>query len=218
MILQCCQLSRNARESALTLFRAAFTLATDLIGLPCIVMREPIGKRKQRYPTCTLTICSCVYSCFANRPLQGRESDIERTTVRTVMSLSIETDGYACFHDISGSAGARGCLINVDPSKFPVAVDLVCPGCGGPSVAAVSLCTVRVKGNGFLTHQVRRMVAALVEVGLSRWSVDDVAKLLRGEGTKPERAPPHGLCMWRLNLDENANGLPRAPRRHARTP
>ena len=170
-------------------------------------------------PIYTLTICSCIFFlfCFVGRPLQSRGTDIERTTVRTVTSLTVETDGYACFDDISGPTGARGCLINVDPSEPPGVAHLACPGCGGPSVAAVSLVTVRVQGDGFLTHQVRRMVAALVEVGLSCWSVGDVAKLLRGEGIKPERAPPHGLCMWRLNLDENASGLPRPPRRHARS-
>lgn len=58
---------------------------------------------------------------------------------------------------------------------------------------------VEVEGDGFLYNMVRNIVGSLVEVGVGRWEVEQVAQVL---GARDRRAagpiaPPNGLClMW----------------------
>ena len=55
--------------------------------------------------------------------------------------------------------------------------------------------TVRAAARSFLHHQVRSMVGALAEVGLGRWTPDDLAAALdaRDRARLPLNAPPDGL-------------------------
>jgi tRNA pseudouridine38-40 synthase len=53
------------------------------------------------------------------------------------------------------------------------------------------------RANGFLPHQVRRMVGALVELGRGRLSEVQFANWLWSPwtGAAGPAAPPHGLCL-----------------------
>ena len=59
--------------------------------------------------------------------------------------------------------------------------------------------TCTLEANGFLPHQVRRMVGALAEVGKGRRGVDAYGALLDGPpGSAGPAAPPHGLYLERV--------------------
>jgi tRNA pseudouridine38-40 synthase len=53
------------------------------------------------------------------------------------------------------------------------------------------------KGTGFLKHMVRMLAGTLVEIGMGKRPVSDIAKLLRGEEglMSGPTAPAHGLCL-----------------------
>ena len=79
-----------------------------------------------------------------------------------------------------------------------------------PFVGRVQGPLVRVafEGDGFLKHQVRRMVGALVRVGRGELAESVVAEALRDPATpRPEvssrafRAPAHGLWLERVDFD-----------------
>ena len=79
-----------------------------------------------------------------------------------------------------------------------------------PFVGRVRGPLVRVvfEGDGFLKHQVRRMVGALVRVGRGELAESVVAEALRDPATpRPEassrafRAPAHGLWLERVDFD-----------------
>jgi tRNA pseudouridine38-40 synthase len=59
---------------------------------------------------------------------------------------------------------------------------------------------VHVVGEGFLRYQVRRMVAALLEVGRGRMAMGDLEGLLArpAPGSPLPTAPPSGLCLERV--------------------
>ena len=82
-----------------------------------------------------------------------------------------------------------------------------------PFVGRVQGPLVRVafEGDGFLKHQVRRMVGALVRVGRGELAESVVAGALRDPATpRPEfssrafRAPAHGLWLERVDFDGSA--------------
>jgi tRNA pseudouridine38-40 synthase len=56
---------------------------------------------------------------------------------------------------------------------------------------------LEVKGNAFLPHQVRRMVGALVDVGIGKLSIEQIGLQIAGRADAPtaRSAPPHGLCL-----------------------
>ena len=59
---------------------------------------------------------------------------------------------------------------------------------------------VQVVGEGFLRYQVRRMVAALLEIGRGRMSMDELEGLLArpAPGSPLPTASPTGLCLQRV--------------------
>ena len=82
-----------------------------------------------------------------------------------------------------------------------------------PFVGRVQGPLVRIafEGDGFLKHQVRRMVGALVRVGRGDLAESVVAEALRDPATpRPEvssrafRAPAHGLWLERVDFDGSA--------------
>jgi len=64
------------------------------------------------------------------------------------------------------------------------------------------LVTIEVAGDAFLRHMVRRLVAALLRVGIGRATADDVAAALstRRPAFGGATAPAHGLCLWRVAM------------------
>jgi len=66
------------------------------------------------------------------------------------------------------------------------------------------LVTLELVGNAFLPHQVRRTAGALVEIGLGRLAVERFTGwLARPEpGAAGPAAPPHGLCLIRVEYPE----------------
>ena len=63
---------------------------------------------------------------------------------------------------------------------------------------------VEFEGNGFLRHQVRIMVGALVEVGAGRQPVDWLAELLAARDRRlgARTAPAHGLWLVRARIPD----------------
>ena len=57
-----------------------------------------------------------------------------------------------------------------------------------------------MKANAFLPQQVRRTVAALVQVGSGRLSLEGFRQLVEAApaGAASLAAPPHGLCLWKV--------------------
>ncbi len=76
----------------------------------------------------------------------------------------------------------------------------------GTTIRRVDRCTVRAEGplivldveaTAFLRHQIRRMVALLVDIGRGRWEPDAVSGALLGDldGPRFGRAPANGLTL-----------------------
>jgi tRNA pseudouridine38-40 synthase len=57
--------------------------------------------------------------------------------------------------------------------------------------------TIDIRANAFLMHQVRRTVAALVDVGTGRLGISELGRHLREAqpGSYERTAPSHGLCL-----------------------
>jgi tRNA pseudouridine38-40 synthase len=67
-----------------------------------------------------------------------------------------------------------------------------------------NLITIDVRGSGFLRHMVRIIVGTLVEIGLRKRPIGDVARLLaRDPGLRAGvNAPPQGLCLMEVYYPE----------------
>ena len=64
---------------------------------------------------------------------------------------------------------------------------------------------IDVEGNAFLPHQVRRMVGALVDVGLGKMTTQQVSGLLNGDEKErhARSMPPQGLCLVAVRYPEH---------------
>lgn len=60
-----------------------------------------------------------------------------------------------------------------------------------------------VSADGFLYNMVRKMVAALMEVGRGKMSGDDLQKLLIKDAVFTRVAPPYGLYLLRVDYDNS---------------
>jgi tRNA pseudouridine38-40 synthase len=60
-----------------------------------------------------------------------------------------------------------------------------------------------IEANAFLRRMVRRLVAALVEVGRGRLTVDEFRLLLEESepGAATAVAPAHGLCLMKVRYE-----------------
>jgi len=58
-----------------------------------------------------------------------------------------------------------------------------------------------VEGTGFMQGMVRMMAGALSEVGLGRWCIEEVRRLLNEPmaARRPPMLPAHGLCLMKVN-------------------
>ena len=66
-----------------------------------------------------------------------------------------------------------------------------------------ALWAIEVTGTAFMLNMVRILAGTLVEVGRGKLAVEDVAALLRGEGSRADAgmtAPAHGLTLLRVTL------------------
>ena len=63
---------------------------------------------------------------------------------------------------------------------------------------------IGVEGSGFLWHMVRIIVGTLVEVGLGRYTPDDVAQMIAAQARQAAgpTAPPHGLYLQWIQTRE----------------
>ncbi len=71
---------------------------------------------------------------------------------------------------------------------------------------------ITIRGNAFVHQQVRRMTAALVDIGQVRTSVDQIKAYLHGanRGTARRLMPARGLCLASIiYAGAGPNGLPR---------
>jgi tRNA pseudouridine38-40 synthase len=61
-----------------------------------------------------------------------------------------------------------------------------------------------IKADAFLPQMVRRLTGALVRVGRGWLTIDEFARLLKAAepGSLGPTAPPHGLCLQRVEYDE----------------
>jgi tRNA pseudouridine38-40 synthase len=61
--------------------------------------------------------------------------------------------------------------------------------------------TIDMEANGFLYRMVRSIVGTLIEVGLGRIPVERLAQIMesRDRSQAEVTAPPHGLCLMRVN-------------------
>ena len=64
------------------------------------------------------------------------------------------------------------------------------------------LLCIEFDGNGFLRHQVRRMISILVKIGEGAWDPDYVLRLLKGGDTQPLKglAPSPGRALWKSKV------------------
>jgi tRNA pseudouridine38-40 synthase len=69
-----------------------------------------------------------------------------------------------------------------------------------------------VSGSGFLWNQIRIMVGTVIEVGLGRFTAEDVGRMLAAKDRRVSgsTAPPHGLYLqW---IQHKLPEIPRPPR------
>lgn len=66
-----------------------------------------------------------------------------------------------------------------------------------------SMVTCHMEANAFLPHQVRHTVGALLQVGLGKIGVTDIAEILNSNrpAVAGPPAPPHGLCLLKVNYN-----------------
>ena len=130
--------------------------------------------------------------------------DVDR--VRACAQRFVGTHDYKVF-----SAGGKASGTTVRSIRAVVVEEL--EHVDLPFVGRVQGPLVRIafEGDGFLKHQVRRMVGALVRVGRGELAESVVADALRDPATpRPEvssrafRAPAHGLWLERVDFDGSA--------------
>lgn len=75
-----------------------------------------------------------------------------------------------------------------------------------PSDLAPQYHNLTFRSQSFMTHQVRKMVATIVECGKGRLSPDDVKTILESKSPAncPRMAPPHGLFLKEIQYPPHA--------------
>ncbi|WP_143962293.1 tRNA pseudouridine(38-40) synthase TruA [Litoribacter populi] len=68
----------------------------------------------------------------------------------------------------------------------------------------------KVKGTGFLTHQIRQMMGALVELGIGKLTLEDIREALQSQEVSPlsYSVPAQGLVMHEVVFKLALNGSP----------
>jgi len=65
---------------------------------------------------------------------------------------------------------------------------------------------ITFEGNGFLWHQVRRMVSLALNISQDRWPAESVKEVMEGLRVCPTSAPARGLYLDHIWLNENDTG------------
>ncbi|RME94353.1 MAG: tRNA pseudouridine(38-40) synthase TruA [Verrucomicrobia bacterium] len=75
------------------------------------------------------------------------------------------------------------------------------------------LLTFVIEGDGFLYRMCRGLVGTLVQVGLGRFTPEDVGRMLAARDRRlgGMSAPPHGLVLWKVFYGKPRRGQPDAP-------
>jgi tRNA pseudouridine38-40 synthase len=77
---------------------------------------------------------------------------------------------------------------------------------GAKNKADGLLLTYRIQANGFLYHMVRNVVAALVDVGLGKMTLDDLREIMRSgrrSKLKSATAPAAGLILYDVKYNKD---------------
>ncbi len=130
------------------------------------------------------------------RPLRRRQawhlrSGLDLAAMREAAGAVLGTHDFAAFRGAPGGSPADECsrrsIDRLDIIAWPPEVHFA------------------VEGRSFLRHMVRNLVGTLVEIGLGRRPVSELAEILasRDRSTAGPTAPAHGLCLERIQYPES---------------
>ena len=124
---------------------------------------------------------------FVNRFAWHIWRPLEVEPMREALNLLVGT------HDFSAFKSASNVMRN--PVRTILAAEIFNEEFFGGDVL-----TIKLHATGFLYHMARNIVAAVVEVGRKRWSVDDFRKVFAAgdRSLVPATAPAHGLCLQQV--------------------
>jgi len=155
------------------------------------VRRAPVGfqpRRAARYREYRYTVWNGPRSPLRERHALGVRVPLDDVAMARAASV------FTGRHDFSAFGG-----VDRSPVRTVHAVRVRREG---------RLVTIDVRADAFLRGQVRRMVAALLEVGLGKMDTDDVVAALAA-GTPAldgAMAPAKGLCLRRVALERRTGG------------
>lgn len=114
-----------------------------------------------------------------------RPLDVE--PMREVLNLLVGTHDFSSFKSASN--------VQRDPVREILSAELFDEEFFGGDIL-----TIKLHATGFLYHMARNIVAAVVEVGRNRWSVDDFRRVFaaRDRSLVPATAPACGLCLQKV--------------------
>jgi tRNA pseudouridine38-40 synthase len=75
------------------------------------------------------------------------------------------------------------------------------------------LLTFIIEGDGFLYRMCRGIVGTLAQVGLDKFAIEDIPKMLARKDRRAAgmSAPAHGLVLWKVFYPKRANSPPSSP-------
>ena len=114
-----------------------------------------------------------------------RPLDVEQ--MRSALNLLVGTHDFSSFKSASN--------VFRDPVREILSAEIFNEEFFGGDIL-----TIKIHATGFLYHMARNIVAAVVEVGRSRWSVEDFKKIFaaRDRSLVPATAPAQGLCLQKV--------------------
>ncbi len=96
-------------------------------------------------------------------------------------------------HDFSAFKAASN--TNMNPVRTIYAAEIF-----GENIFGADILTIKIHASGFLYHMARNIVAAVVEVGRHRLSLENFAQIFDSGNRNlfPATAPAHGLCLQKV--------------------
>ena len=124
---------------------------------------------------------------FVNRFAWHIFRPLEVEPMREVLSLLVGTHDFSSFKSASN--------VFRDPVREILAAEIF-----NEEIFGSEVLTIKIHATGFLYHMARNIVAAVVEVGRNRWSVEDFKKVFaaRDRSLIPATAPACGLCLQKV--------------------
>lgn len=125
-----------------------------------------------------------VRSAVCRRTVHTVRGPLDTDTMREAASLMVGTHNFANFGSAARNVGASTVR----------RIDRVC------LVQSGRFLRLYVEGNAFLTHQVRRMCGALLDLGSGKLTIEDIRAQVSGAAGAPQARslPPQGLCLLRV--------------------